>query len=45
MILTSNEEFRRQPGVQVAADHLASLPQETLTWTDDFASIWRVLKF
>jgi spermidine synthase len=45
MILTSNDVFRRHPDVQVAADRLASVPQQTLAWTDDFASIWRVLKY
>jgi spermidine synthase len=46
MILTSNEEFRRQPDVVAAAESSPSTSSgPALAWTDDFASLWRVLKF
>jgi uncharacterized membrane protein YhaH (DUF805 family) len=46
MILTRNEEFRRQPDVAAAAESSPSTSSgPALTWTDDFASLWRVLKF
>jgi hypothetical protein len=47
MILTSNAAFREQPEVRAAA--ASSAPRLSarapLPWTDDFASLWRVLKF
>jgi hypothetical protein len=45
MVLTTNEAFLRQPAVAAAAETAASPPSETLAWTDDFASLWGVLKF
>ena len=47
MILTRDEAFRQQPAVLAAAtsaDASAS-SDAALAWTDDFASLWRVLKF
>jgi hypothetical protein len=47
MILTSSEAFCRQQEVIAAAASSSSAmsSRATLMWTDDFASLWRVLKF
>ena len=47
MILTSNEAFCRQQDVvaAVSASASAAPSSNVLSWTDDFASLWPVLKF
>jgi hypothetical protein len=45
MILTSNQAFLNQPEVLAAAASSDPSTGAALAWTDDFASLWGVLKF
>jgi hypothetical protein len=47
MVLTADEQFGRQPAVAAAVEASldSSEPEPALAWTDDFASLWGVLKF
>jgi hypothetical protein len=45
MILTSNQAFLSQPEVLAAAAASDPSTGVALVWTDDFASLWGVLKF
>jgi hypothetical protein len=47
MILTKNDKFRGKPEVLAMArsSESSTSSRTALAWTDDFASLWRVLKF
>ena len=45
MVLAKNDTFLQAPEVTMAAKKPAGVPQRSLLWTDDFASLWQVLKF
>ena len=45
MVLTQNEAFLQAPEIILAAKGPGGRQQSPLLWTDDFASLWQVLKF
>ena len=45
MVLAKNKAFLQAPEVTMAAKKPVGVPQRPLLWTDDFASLWQVLKF
>ena len=45
MIVTKNSAFLAANEIRRAARPLPAAPAPPLVWTDDFASLWQVLKF
>jgi hypothetical protein len=45
VLITGNAEFIRRPEIAGAVVHWAGRERPAITWTDDFASLWHVLKF
>ena len=45
MVLAKNKAFLQAPEVILAAKGPSGMQQSPLLWTDDFASLWQVLKF
>ena len=45
MVLTKNKAFLQVPEVMLAAEEPSGQQPSPLLWTDDFASLWQVLKF
>jgi hypothetical protein len=45
VLITANAEFLRRPEIVGASVHWAGKQRPAIIWTDDFASLWHVLKF
>jgi spermidine synthase len=45
MVLTKNKAFLQAPEITLAVTRPSTMQPSPLLWTDDFASLWRVLKF
>jgi len=45
MVLTDNAELLALPAIREITTVYGARDREPLTWTDDFASLWRVLRF
>jgi len=45
MLLTKNKAFLQAPEITLAVTRPSAMQPSPLLWTDDFASLWRVLKF
>jgi hypothetical protein len=45
VLITENADFMRRPEISGTTVHWAKTQHPPITWTDDFASLWHVLKF
>jgi hypothetical protein len=45
VLITENAEFLKLPEIRGSTVHWAGEQKPAITWTDDFASLWHVLKF
>jgi spermidine synthase len=44
ILVTGNQEFLRNPEVSLSIDSFTKEDKRPLLWTDDFVSLWRILK-
>jgi len=45
VLITANTDFLKRPEITGTTVHWAGKQRPPITWTDDFASLWHVLKF
>jgi len=45
VLITENADFIKRPEIAGAVVHWAGKQRPAITWTDDFASLWHVIKF
>jgi hypothetical protein len=45
VLVTANSDFLKRSGLEQQAARWSGGDSSPITWTDDFASLWHVLKF
>jgi hypothetical protein len=45
VLVTANSAFLEQPGIADRVSAWSDPKRSPITWTDDFASLWHVLRF